>query len=948
MNSPGSDVNLMFGILALQMDFIDRDQLIEAMQAWLLDKSRTLGQILVDRGDLPPPLRDTIDQLVATRLPQSPSPATDPSELTVAFEGSKEPLRLQEASREHTRSHTPSGSRPSTNSGSRVVQQMAAPGADQCFGEPTTESGRFERLKLHEEGGLGTVWVANDRELDRKVAVKEMKERFADDEHSRRRFVLEAEITGGLEHPGVVPVYGFGRYRDGRPFYAMRFIRGTSLRDAIQQFHQTDWRHATGTETREIAMRRLLTRFLDVCNTIYYAHRRGILHRDIKPSNIMLGEYGETLVVDWGLAKTVGRFEEPSDSSLPSESTLMPSASDKVTDTVLGHAIGSPPYMSPEQAAGEQEHLGPSTDIYSLGSTLYTMLTNVRPFEGESTDEILNKVRAGVVRRPRDIKPNTPKPLESICLKAMALRPVDRYPTVRHLVRDLEQFLANEPISAYRESFIDRFQRISRRHRSLFITGVASLILISLISTGASLIINQWRVRAETSATKADELATRESKAREAAIARQREAVLAMQRSDRVRNYLADVLRSPDPERDGRDVTVVELLDSQVGQLRDSFGDDDVVRAQLLGVLGETYYSLGRLQRSIELSRQSFELYIANLGPADPNTLRAQRQWIVSSVAAGRAEDVLESAKDNNKQSARVFGRDSAESLQARQVLAECYLGTGQTDKAVELLESVYQTTRQQVGDTKRPTMVAATSLMSAYVANERYEDAAELGGEAVAIQRLVLGVEHPLALRSMTVLATALQLTGRVDQAIEMLEATLEGKTRILGSEHAETLQCEFALVLAYIDAGREADAKRHLQLLRRQISNPDSFGSDRMLAQKIALLGVLSDADLLSVLKGRKDVVQTLSSLSSAAPNIFLKSLGWVMGEGVFKFFASDTAKRLRLSRKFAVCGATLSPGRRNNKASRSHRKHFLITLLPRSVRNTSGTITLPSACW
>lgn len=892
MNTPASDLNLLFGILALQMDFVNRDQLIEAMQAWVLDKSRSLGEILVARGDLAPELRETINQLVAARFQQFHHATAGAGELTVGYDGSLEPLRQEDSNH---RLASSASSRSGSRGRDASFENIFGAGQDRTFGEPTSESGRFERLSLHDEGGLGTVWVAQDRELDRKVAVKEMKERFADDESSRRRFMLEAEITGGLEHPGVVPVYGFGRYRDGRPFYAMRFIRGTSLRDAIQKFHQQDWRHSEGPETHEIAMRRLLTRFIDVCNTIYYAHRRGILHRDIKPSNIMLGDYGETLVVDWGLAKTMARSKEPTDSSLPSESTLMPSASDRVDATILGRAIGSPPYMSPEQAGGEQEHLGAATDIYSLGATLYTLLTNARPFEGESTEQILQRVKLGQFRPPRELKPATPKPLESICLKAMALRPVDRYPTVRHLVRDLEKFLANEPIAAHRESLADRMQRVSRRHRSLVIAGMASLMLITLISTGASLIINRWRVRAETSAKTADDLAKMESKAREVAIAKQQEAELAMERSDRVREYLANVLRSPDPERDGRTVTVVDLLDSQVAQLEDSFPDDKIVRAQLYGVLGETYYSLGRLQSSIDLSRRSFDLYRGHLGADNPKTLGAGRQWIVSSVAAGRAQDVLEAAKDNNKQCARVFGTDSAECLQARQILADCYLGTGNTAKAVKLLETVYQATRQQLGESNRQTMIAATSLINAYVASEQYEAAAGLGREAVAIQRKVLGVEHPLALRSMTAYATALQLSGRVDEAIELLQATLEVKTRILGAEHAETLQCEFALILAYVDVGREADAQRHLQVLRRQINNPDSVGNDRMLAFKVALLGMLSDADLLSVLQGRKDVVQTLSSLSATAPDIRIK-LARIMGEGVFSLFASDRAKKLR----------------------------------------------------
>src|SRR5262249_43544176 len=148
------------------------------------------------------------------------------------------------------------------------------------------------------------VFVARDEELHRDVALKQMQENHADNPDSRSRFILEAEITGGLEHPGIVPVYGLGTYADGRPFYAMRFIKGDSLKDAIARYYGADRNKESG--ERAVDFRKLLGRFVDVCNAIAYAHSRGVLHRDLKPGNIMLGNYGETLVVDWGLAKPVG------------------------------------------------------------------------------------------------------------------------------------------------------------------------------------------------------------------------------------------------------------------------------------------------------------------------------------------------------------------------------------------------------------------------------------------------------------------------------------------------------------------------------------------------------------------------------------------------------------------------------------------------------------------
>jgi eukaryotic-like serine/threonine-protein kinase len=160
---------------------------------------------------------------------------------------------------------------------------------------------RYRILRPHARGGLGEVYVAEDTELHREVALKEIQERHADNPRSRGRFVLEAEITGGLEHPGIVPVYGLGQYDDGRPYYVMRFIQGDNLHEAILAFHAAEHPGRNPGE-RSLALRGLLRRFLDSCNALAYAHSRGVLHRDIKPGNIMLGKYGETLVVDWGVS----------------------------------------------------------------------------------------------------------------------------------------------------------------------------------------------------------------------------------------------------------------------------------------------------------------------------------------------------------------------------------------------------------------------------------------------------------------------------------------------------------------------------------------------------------------------------------------------------------------------------------------------------------------------
>ena len=303
--------------------------------------------------------------------------------------------------------------------------------------------------------------MALDQELNREVALKEILVRLADDKVSRERFVLEAEITGGLEHPGIVPVYALGQYDDGRPFYAMRFVKGDSLKTAIEEFHRpsgTSGPNHREPGARQLALRKLLGRFIDVCNAMDYAHSRGVLHRDLKPGNIMVGKYGETLVVDWGLAKSVGRQEITSD-----ETTLRPvSHLSSSGHTQPGSAIGTPAYMSPEQAEGRLDALGPATDVYSLGATLYHVLTGKPPIEKADLAEMLEQVRKGKITRPRAVNPTVAPALEAICLKAMSLQPANRYPAARALADDIEHWLADEPVIAYAEPLSDRVSRWGR------------------------------------------------------------------------------------------------------------------------------------------------------------------------------------------------------------------------------------------------------------------------------------------------------------------------------------------------------------------------------------------------------------------------------------------------------------------------------------------------------
>ena len=339
--------DLLFGLLALQNGLIGQDQLLNAFRAWSHDRARTLADHLVARGDLDAEQRAGVEVVVALHLKKHGGDV----ELSLAAiptgRSARESLaRIGDPVIEATMTRVGSASSDLDGDPDRTT--------DYAVGSATSDGQRFRVLRPHARGGLGAVFVALDIELHREVALKQILDCHADDAVSRHRFVLEAEVTGGLEHPGVVPVYGLGTYGDGRPFYAMRLVRGDSLKGVIERFHDDESvKHDAGKQSLEL--RKLLRRFLDVCNAIDYAHSRGVLHRDIKPSNVIVGEHGETLVVDWGLAKVTGKSDPSS-----GERTLLPGSARGVSETLPGSALGTPAYMSPEQAAGDLEHLGPA------------------------------------------------------------------------------------------------------------------------------------------------------------------------------------------------------------------------------------------------------------------------------------------------------------------------------------------------------------------------------------------------------------------------------------------------------------------------------------------------------------------------------------------------------------------------------------------------------------
>jgi serine/threonine protein kinase len=309
---------------------------------------------------------------------------------------------------------------------------------------------------------MGTVYLAEDTKLNREVAIKvlstpELNSGLA------RRMAREAQIVARLEHPGIVPVHDVGVLEDGRVFYAMKFVRGSRLDEYA---------------VRADSIKDCLRKSQSVCDAVAFAHAHGVVHRDLKPQNIMIGSFGEVLVLDWGVAKLLPATRSGAETeTLPDRKPAPANPPEPDDDTAHGTIIGTPLYMSPEQARGEISQLDERADIFSLGAILYFLLTKQSPIirKGSGVDD--RPMAADSVLRPREINPKASKAGEAICLKAMASSPDQRYSTAAQLSDDIEKLLDGEPVSAYRENVFERLVRWLGKNRFLVFLVLAYLLM---------------------------------------------------------------------------------------------------------------------------------------------------------------------------------------------------------------------------------------------------------------------------------------------------------------------------------------------------------------------------------------------------------------------------------------------------------------------------------------
>jgi WD40 repeat protein/serine/threonine protein kinase len=469
--------DILLGVLASQLGFVAAAD-VAAAAAGQAGAGRDLGQLLVAAGKLTPErlarLLDLADEMMAVHGGNV--------DRSIAALGGNRAVRAT------------FGAVAAADDGfhSTVVasadldfdQPLDLSGVtEEAQGRYAFEGGR-ERCEIG-RGGIGRVMMAYDQHLGRTVAVKELLDPELEERTSRgstqwdpkrgsmtratvARFLREARVTGQLEHPSIVPVYEVGRRTDGTLYYTMKLVRGRTFEEAVTA--------CPGLRDRL----KLLPHYLNLCNAIAYAHSRKVLHRDIKPRNVMLGEFGETVVLDWGLAKVKGAQDLRGDELEQGIKLFRDAAAGKTVD---GTAVGTPAYMSPEQAAGKLDEVDEQSDVWSLGAVLYELLTGRPPFDGTHAFEVMDKVLEQPVVPARVVLPEVPKDLSAVAQRALTKDRASRYARAADLAADVSAYMEGRRVSAYEYGAWELVKRLVLQHKAVsgLLLGLALLLLVSTV-----------------------------------------------------------------------------------------------------------------------------------------------------------------------------------------------------------------------------------------------------------------------------------------------------------------------------------------------------------------------------------------------------------------------------------------------------------------------------------
>ncbi len=681
--------------------------------------------------------------------------------------------------------------------------------------EPTLAEVSADHYRVESEfarGGMGRILLARDRRLGRTVALKELLAEAGPG--APRRFVREALVTARLQHPAIVPVYEAGRWPGGRPFYAMKLVEGRSL-DVLL-------RGATSLASRLA----LLPHLIAVAEALAYAHGQRVVHRDLKPANVLVGPFGETVVVDWGLARELGATGAVEREEDRAAGTDAAAAGQTVTGTVLG----TPHYMPPEQARGLPAD--ERADVYALGAMLYFLLAGAPPHAGKSVPEALAAAAAGSVEPVERREPEAPPDLVAIVRKAMAPSPSERYPTAQELAKDLVRFQTGQLVSAYRYSTRERLRRFVRRHRAAVL--VASALSVALV---AAVVVGFVAVRRQARLAEAERDRAR----------------LAARKAEQTNAFVVGMLGSADPRVAGRDVTVASVLDAASARVESELAGQPDVKAEVLTALGTTYEGLGLYAPAKERLRAALDASRSAVGPEHVEVARALDRLAGAFEDEGDLREAERLDRESLAMLERLGETEGAAAARVKGDLARVLEGLGKGVEAEALYREVLVIERRLEGE--RGAEVAATLNNLGVLLGQRgdWTGAEPLHREALDIVRAVSGPEHPDVAAGMGTLGNVLEKKGDLAGAEALYRASLALRLKLLGPEHPEVTRSRYALATLLRAKGDAEGALRECRqvlALRGRVlpdSHPMVAATQQTMGLALLDLGRPREAELL-----------------------------------------------------------------------------------------------------
>jgi eukaryotic-like serine/threonine-protein kinase len=592
-------------------------------------------------------------------------------------------------------------------------------------------------------GGMGVVYKACDQELGRVVAIKTIAQGQYATADQQARFRAEAHAIARLRHPNIIAIHTIGEY-ENRPYLSLEFAEGGSLAQRLAE--------------KPMAAREAAALVETLARAVHAAHQAGVIHRDLKPSNVLRAADGTPKVSDFGVAK------------------LLDAGSER---TASGQPLGTPSYMAPEQADGRSKHVGPATDVYSLGAILYQALTGRPPFLGGSALETLNLVITTDVVSPTRLRPDMPRDLESICLNCLEKNPNDRYATAVDLAEDLGRFLDGRPTLARPIGPAGRVWRWSRRNPR--VASLSAAVVVSLIAgTVVSSLLTARAMRAEAS--------TRRERDRTQIEANRFKAVNEFIRNDLLAQASVDAQATlgaqPEPE-----LKVRTALDRAADKIGERFANQPEVEASIRQTIGDTYLELGLFDQAQTHLERALELRRTTLGAGDPATLSAMLDLGNLMVTGGRQSEALKYLVPAMEGLGKTKGPDDVEMLCATFLVGEIYTNTGNDDAFPLLIRAIAGFKRAR-GAQDEKTLQATQSLSRLYRARNMPDQAERVLHESVDELERQFGPDHRSTLIATRALASLLyDSTGTRAEAERLWHGVLERQKRLLGTGHPETL---------------------------------------------------------------------------------------------------------------------------------------------------------------